>query len=98
MKKIKYRILKIITSSIRFKLVAAFLIPVTFIILLGIISYKKASQGMIENYESNSIVSIEMMSEYYELGLRNISSKAVNLAQDEALRGYYSQLYAREPA
>lgn len=97
MKKIKYRILKIITSSIRFKLVAAFLIPVTFIILLGIISYKKASQGMIENYESNSIVSIEMMSEYYELGLRNISSKAVNLAQDEALRGYYSQLYAREP-
>lgn len=99
MKKIIYKMGKVLSiKSIRVKLVSAYIIPIAFIILLGIVSYKKASQGMIENYESSSIVSIEMMGEYYEFGLKNISSKAVDLAQDEAIRGYYSRLYEKNPA
>lgn len=86
------------TRSIKTKLIGAFVIPIIFIIILGIVSYKKASDGMIENFENSSKVSIEMIGEYYELGLRNISSKAVNLAQDEVVRGYYSQLFAKNPA
>lgn len=84
--------------SIKTKLIGAFLIPVAFIIILGVVSYKKASNGMIENFENSSKVSIEMIGEYYELGLRNLSSKATNLAQNEVVRGYYSQLFANNPA
>lgn len=83
--------------SIKFKLISAFLIPVIFIIILGIVSNKKASQGMIENYESTSRVSLDMMGEYFELGLTNISSKATQVATDEIVTRYYSKYYAKDP-
>jgi len=82
--------------SIKFKLIGAFLIPVAFIILLGIVSYKKASQGMIENLESASMVGLDMMGEYYELGLTNISSKATQLMTDETVSRYYTKYYAKD--
>ena len=83
--------------SIKFKLISAFLIPVAFIILLGTVSYKKASQGMTENLESASMVALDMMGEYYELGLTNISSKATQLMTDETVSRYYTKYYATDP-
>jgi len=83
--------------SIKFKLISAFLIPIAFIIILGIVSNKKASQGMIENYESTSMVGLDMMGEYYELGLTNIASKATQLSTDEVVARYYSKYYAKDP-
>jgi methyl-accepting chemotaxis protein len=83
--------------SIRFKLISAFLIPVVFIILLGYVCYKQASQGLIKNYESNSMVSLDMMGEYYELGLTNISSKATSLVTDEVISKYFSGFYKKNP-
>jgi methyl-accepting chemotaxis protein len=83
--------------SIKSQLISAFLIPVAFIIILGVVSNQKASKGMIENYESNSRVSLDMMGEYYELGLSNIASKATQLATDEVVSRYYSKYYAKDP-
>lgn len=84
--------------SIRFTLIAAFLIPIGFIVFLGISLYQKASEGMIDNYESTSLVSLDMMGEYYELGLTNVSSKATQLMTDEAITNYYSKYYANKPS
>ena len=84
--------------SIKFKLISTFLIPVVFIIILGVVSNIKASQGMIENYESTSMVSLDMMGEYYELGLSNIASKATQLATDEIVSKYYSKYYEKDPS
>lgn len=83
--------------SIKYKLIISFLIPVILIIILGIISNQKASQGMIENYENTSRVSLDMMGEYYELGLSNIESKATQLATDEVVTRYYSKYYGKDP-
>jgi len=70
---------------------------VAFIILLGVVSYGKASKGMIENYENTTIVNLDMMSEYFELGLNNISGKAIQVITDETIQRYYSQYYSSDP-
>lgn len=88
---------KINIHSIKYNLIIIFLIPVGFLVLLGLVSYKKAAKGMIENYESASMVSLEMMSEYYELGLENISGKAVQLILDDTVQKYYSGFYSSNP-
>lgn len=84
--------------SIRFTLIAAFLIPIGFIIFLGFSLYQKASEGMIDNYESTSLVSLDMMGEYYELGLTNVYSKATQIITDETITNYYSRYYSKKPS
>lgn len=83
--------------SIRTKLILAFLLPVVFLIFLGILSYQMASRGLVNNYESNALVSLDMMSEYYEQGMSNISEKALSLTSDEVVVKYYSGYYSTNP-
>ncbi|SHO51252.1 methyl-accepting chemotaxis protein [Anaerocolumna xylanovorans] len=83
--------------SIRFRLIGAFLIPTSFIILLGVVSYFLASKGMVANYVNSSKVSLNMMGEYFDLGLTNISSKAIDIISDETTQRYYSKYYSDKP-
>ncbi len=83
--------------SIRLKLIGVFLIPTAFLMLLGVISYQMAAKGLIENYETNGQVSLNMMSEYYAMGLNNISEKAIQLVSDDSLQKYYSGYYSQTP-
>lgn len=76
--------------SIRVELIGSFLIPVILIIALGIVSYTKASEGMISNFENSSLMTLDMMSEYYELGFVGISNNAVQINSNETLQDYYS--------
>lgn len=77
-------------ASIRIELIGSFLIPVILIIALGIVSYTKASDGMISNFENSSLMTLDMMSEYYELGFKGVTSNAVQLNNSETLQDYYS--------
>ncbi len=83
--------------SIRFRLIGAFLIPAIFIIILGVVCYVQASKGMIKNYEESSELSLSMMGEYFDLGLTNMSSKAIDLIADDVLQKYYSKYYSDKP-
>ncbi len=89
--------LKMNIHSIRLKLILVFLIPIAFLIFLGIISYRLAATGLVDNYETNGRVSLDMMGEYYELGLDNISNKAIQLVTDDTIQKYYSQFYSSNP-
>ncbi|MHB8130496.1 MAG: methyl-accepting chemotaxis protein [Mobilitalea sp.] len=88
------RKIRINLHSIRLKLICVFLIPVAFLIFLGFISYRQSSKGLIENYESTGRVSLDMMSEYYELGLDNITNKTIQLITDDTIQKYYSGYYS----
>lgn len=48
------------------KLILGFLIPVALIVFLGFISYSKASEGLIRNYEQASENTFEMAASYME--------------------------------
>lgn len=83
--------------SIRFRLIGAFLIPAVFIVILGVVCFMQASKGMIKNYEDSSKLSLSMMGEYFDLGLTNMSNKAIDLITDDVLQKYYSKYYGDKP-
>lgn len=76
--------------GIRQKLIFGFGIPVIFIVILGIISYTKASQGLISNYEQATKNTIDMATEYMNLGLSSVDSIAMQYTKDPDI-SYYSQ-------
>jgi len=58
-------------KSIRFNLIISFLVPVLCIIILGIASYRKASDAIIDSYKKSSEQTIDMMQQYISLIITN---------------------------
>lgn len=46
------------------KLMVGFMVPIVFIVMLGIISYQRASNAIIKNYEESAGQTIKMMNDY----------------------------------
>lgn len=82
--------------SLKTKLIIGFLIPVFCIIVLGLLSYKKASEKIIKNFESATIATINTTGEYYNLILKNIEDKSLQLLNDTILKRYYSGYYSSD--
>ncbi|WMJ87319.1 methyl-accepting chemotaxis protein [Anaerocolumna sp. MB42-C2] len=76
--------------GIRQKLIFGFLIPVLFIVVLGFVSYTKASKGLISNYEQATKNSINMATEYMNFGLSSVNSIALQYAEDKDI-SYFAQ-------
>ncbi len=86
-------ILKIV-GSIRVKLIACFLVPVLFIVILGFGAYQSSSKAIITTFTDAMVSSIEKTGEYYDLIIKNIEDKAVSFAVDAQIRDYYAGKYA----
>lgn len=84
--------LKVFTS-IRAKMILAFMVPVVFIIVLGILSYSKSAEGLVGSYENNTLSIMTNMSKYLNFGFEVVSSKANHLNSNKILKGYYSGQY-----
>lgn len=84
-------------SLIRAKLIAAFLVPVLFIIILGVISYSKSSKGLINSYESSTLSNMSNMSKYLNFCFDIVSSKANILDSNKTLQNYYAGNYKSNP-
>lgn len=80
--------------GIRTKLVGAFMIPVILIIVLGIASYDKASQGLISNYETSTLTSLDTLSKYLSLGFSTVEAKATQFSSNETMMKYYGNYWA----
>lgn len=93
---LKTKIKKINFQKIRFKLIGAFIVPVGLIILLGFVSYSKASTGIIKNYENAIETSLNMLSQYYNLGLDSLYVKATQVNANEKVKKFYSGIYYDE--
>jgi methyl-accepting chemotaxis protein len=83
-------------TMIRAKLIMAFLVPVVFIVALGVISYSKSSKGLIGNYESSTLSNMFNMAKYLDFGFGVVSSKANILNGDRSLQDYYSGTYKND--
>jgi methyl-accepting chemotaxis protein len=75
-------------ATLRFKLIAAFLIPVAFIIILGTASFIKASAGIRDNYEKATVKSINMVAEYIRFGLKNVEAAGSQYISDSSITNY----------
>lgn len=84
------------TSTIRFKLIATFLLPIVFIIILGVVSYRLASIGIVRNYEKAASQSINMTGEYMRFGLESIEDTAAQYNNDDTIKNYFFGLYDKD--
>jgi Methyl-accepting chemotaxis protein len=83
-------------KTIREKLIISFLVPIIFIIVLGIVSYQKAAAGIGNSYENSTTQSINMSAEYLKLGAKSIESLAVQYFSDNSLNMYISGFYKND--
>lgn len=72
------------------KLIGVFLIPVGFIVLLGVISFMKASDALISNYKASTLSNLNNMASYLDLGFDMVSDKSTLLNTNSILKNYYS--------
>jgi methyl-accepting chemotaxis protein len=83
--------------NIRTKLIMCFIVPVLFIIILGVVSYGKASDAIINNYEQSTVGTIHTTGQYYELMFQNVEEKTLQIANDEATKNYHTGIYSYDP-
>ncbi|MGN1314039.1 MAG: methyl-accepting chemotaxis protein [Lachnospiraceae bacterium] len=79
--------------SIKFQLFTGFLLPILCVVLVGVVSYKKAEEGMIENYETSAMNTIEKQVEYIDFGLSLIRADALQVKLDTDLQNMIGGTY-----
>lgn len=85
-----------ILGGIKTKLIGAFMIPVILIIILGLMSYKKSSEGIISNYESSTLTGMETLAKYLSLGFDTVASKATQLSTNENMMKSFSGIWEND--
>lgn len=75
-------------NTIRFTLIISFTTPIFFIIILGIVSYRTASEGIIDKYEKATSQTINMASEYLQFGLDSVEATSVQYVSDDSIKKY----------
>lgn len=74
--------------GIRNKITICFIIPVIFMIIIGIISYEKAEAGLSQKYQDSTLQTIKMAREYMDTSCEFIESEAMRLAFDTGVNKY----------
>lgn len=82
--------------KIRTKLIICFMIPAIFTLILGMFSYRTASNIIIENYESSISQTINATAKYYAKMFDTIKFKANQLCADSTMKSYYSNSYSED--
>lgn len=83
-------------SGIRLKLIVGFLIPIIFMVGIGVLSYMKSSKAMIESYENSTMSTIDMAGNYYDLILSSVKATSFEIVMDEQIQKYYSKYYRND--
>lgn len=58
-----------------------FFVPILFLIIVGIVSYRRASAGMVKNYESSTQSAISMAVESLDQGIKPVVSNTGKFRQ-----------------
>ena len=85
-----------IDLNLKMQLLLGFAIPVFFVILVGIISYNKAEEGMIVNYEVAAQNTIDTQMEYFDFGFSLIRGDAVQIKLDTELQSLVAGTYKND--
>ena len=86
------------TKKIKTTLVGAFMVPVILIVLLGVVSYTKASDTIVENCKESSISTITASGMYFDLLCESTSAKALEIIMTSDVAAYYEKKYKSEDA
>lgn len=79
--------------SIRNKLVLGFLVPVLFMIIIGVVAYDKARDGMGDKFAESTVQTIQMVQENVDSNCEFIRSVSTTLMLDGELKNVLSGRY-----
>lgn len=79
-----------ITMGIRAKLLMAFALPVVFVILLGIISYRQTASSLQELYKTSTMQILGKSADYLEVLMLKVETTAYSISQEKDLVSYFS--------
>lgn len=79
-------------KGIQFKLIISFLIPVLFILILGIASYSKASNAIVKSYETSTAQTLDSMNNYLSLAVDTVQSTYKSYDSEATLQQYFKGL------
>ena len=74
--------------GIRNKVVLCFLVPIIFMIIVGISAYQKAAAGMREKFQESTIQTISMARDYVEMSCMFIESEDTRYTFDKNVSNY----------
>lgn len=83
-------------NTLRFRLVMSFLVPIIFIVILGVVSYIQAESAIRSNYEEASGQALNMTSEYLSFGLSAVQESALQIINDNNILRYFSNYYKND--
>lgn len=84
------------SNSIRVRLTMYFMVPIIFILILGIAAYLTASKSLVQTFTQANITSFNSMSDYYKVILSNVEDKASQLNNNEDASKLYSGWYSSD--
>ena len=84
--------------QLRFRLIFFFMIPVLCIVVLGVVSYQKASDGIIARYETSVSQTMHMMNEYLNLSIDTVRTSYKGYLNKDDLTKYFQGLYDSDTA
>ena len=84
---------KDVLFSIRAKIFLCFLVPILFLILVGVFSYKKAAAGMYDTFRDSNEQTINMANQYLDVSNSFIEAEALKYAFQSDLGKYMIGLY-----
>ncbi len=79
--------------SIRNKIILCFLVPIAFMIVIGISAYQKSAEGLNDKFKVSTSQTIKMAAEYVDMVGSFIEAEGVKYAYDEDLSHYFIGLF-----
>ncbi len=80
-------------QNIRFKLTLCFLLPVCFLIVLGLFSTTMAENAITSNYENTSLQTMDSMNQYISMAVGNVQSTYKGFLSEEEINYYFKGIY-----
>lgn len=84
---------KFMIFSIRNKMIFGFLVPIIFMVIIGVSAYQKAAEGMSEKFTDSTTQTIQMATEYVDMSCTFIKAEGAKYAFDGNLGKYSLGLF-----
>ena len=83
--------------SIRNKIVVCFLVPIVFMVIIGVSAYQKSAEGLSEKFTDSTLQTMRMATENLNMSCDFISSEGLKYAYDDDLRKYFLGMFEDNP-
>ena len=83
--------------SIRNKIVVCFLVPIVFMVIIGVSAYQKSAEGLSEKFTDSTLQTMRMATENMNMSCDFIRSEGLKYAYDDDLRKYFLGMFEDNP-